>query len=197
LTGRRVGRVRPRPKPRPCGAAGSCTPWGLPSRPGHPARWCALTAPFHPLPTTCKQGVDPARQSVNPANRVLAGLLSVAHAVTGDPAGPRRRSLPVRKHGALWCSDFPHRRGRISSRDARPDGAMIRSARWGRRSAFQQPAARLKRACPFHSYLPTCTKHLVQNTSSPPPASASLARAYLKEAVYKSSCSFISSMVSL
>jgi hypothetical protein len=25
-----------------------CSRWGLPSRPGHPGRWCALTAPFHP-----------------------------------------------------------------------------------------------------------------------------------------------------
>ena len=28
--------------------AWSCFRWGLPSRTGHPARWCALTAPFHP-----------------------------------------------------------------------------------------------------------------------------------------------------
>ena len=26
----------------------SCTGWGLPSFPGHPRNWCALTAPFHP-----------------------------------------------------------------------------------------------------------------------------------------------------
>ena len=25
-----------------------CSRWGLPSRPGRPGRWCALTAPFHP-----------------------------------------------------------------------------------------------------------------------------------------------------
>jgi len=25
-----------------------CSGWGLPSRPSHPDRWCALTAPFHP-----------------------------------------------------------------------------------------------------------------------------------------------------
>jgi hypothetical protein len=28
--------------------AWSCFRWGLPSRTGHPVRWCALTAPFHP-----------------------------------------------------------------------------------------------------------------------------------------------------
>jgi len=32
----------PAPPVRPCSG------WGLPSRPGHPGRWCALTAPFHP-----------------------------------------------------------------------------------------------------------------------------------------------------
>ena len=30
----------------------SCTGWGLPSFPGHPGNWCALTAPFHPYPET-------------------------------------------------------------------------------------------------------------------------------------------------
>ncbi len=28
----------------------SCTGWGLPSFPGRPGNWCALTAPFHPYP---------------------------------------------------------------------------------------------------------------------------------------------------
>ena len=28
----------------------SCSRWGLPSFPGHPRNWCALTAPFHPYP---------------------------------------------------------------------------------------------------------------------------------------------------
>ena len=32
----------PMPPARPCSG------WGLPSRPGRPGRWCALTAPFHP-----------------------------------------------------------------------------------------------------------------------------------------------------
>lgn len=32
----------------------SCFRWGLPSFPGHPGNWCALTAPFHPYPV--KQG---------------------------------------------------------------------------------------------------------------------------------------------
>jgi hypothetical protein len=37
--GRRTGRP---PPVRPCSR------WGLPSHPGHPGCWCALTAPFHP-----------------------------------------------------------------------------------------------------------------------------------------------------
>jgi len=34
----------------------SCTGWGLPSFPGHPRNWCALTAPFHPYPATIGAG---------------------------------------------------------------------------------------------------------------------------------------------
>ena len=37
----RAGRASP-PRTRPC------TGWGLPSRPGFPRRWWALTPPFHP-----------------------------------------------------------------------------------------------------------------------------------------------------
>ena len=33
---------------QPIPSARPCSGWGLPSRPGHPRRWCALTAPFHP-----------------------------------------------------------------------------------------------------------------------------------------------------
>ncbi len=32
-------------------SAWPCSEWGLPSRPSHLGRWCALTAPFHPYPT--------------------------------------------------------------------------------------------------------------------------------------------------
>ena len=32
----------------------SCTGWGLPSFPGHPENWCALTAPFHPYPDSVR-----------------------------------------------------------------------------------------------------------------------------------------------
>ena len=37
-----------------------CSGWGLPSRPGHPGRWCALTAPFHPYLCGTPGGVSPS-----------------------------------------------------------------------------------------------------------------------------------------
>src|SRR5512145_827991 len=45
--GLRADRPSP-PLPGTCPPIRPCTGWGLPSRPGHPGRWCALTAPFHP-----------------------------------------------------------------------------------------------------------------------------------------------------
>ena len=33
----------------------SCSRWGLPSFPGRPGNWCALTAPFHPYPARRRQ----------------------------------------------------------------------------------------------------------------------------------------------
>ncbi len=85
---RRDGPPRP---PEWSSTAWPCTPWGLPGRPGRPERRWALTPPFHPLP--CRGRAT-----------TLAGMLSVALAVSR-----RVDCLPVRKHGALWCSDFPHR----------------------------------------------------------------------------------------
>jgi len=63
-----------------------CSGWGLPSRPGHPGRWCALTAPFHPR--LC--GPEPA----------IGSLLSVALSF-GSPR------LAVSQHPALWSPDLP------------------------------------------------------------------------------------------
>src|SRR3989440_7830053 len=58
----------------------SCSRWGLPSRSGHPDRWCALTAPFHPYPVGCLT----AR---------WGGLLSVALSA-GRPAWALPSTLP-------------------------------------------------------------------------------------------------------
>jgi hypothetical protein len=63
-----------------------CSGWGLPSRPGHPDRWCALTAPFHPYLCT--------------ASRAIGGLFSVALSC-GSPR------LAVSQHPALWSPDLP------------------------------------------------------------------------------------------
>ena len=63
-----------------------CSGWGLPSRPGHPGRWCALTAPFHPR--LC--GPEPA----------IGSLFSVALSF-GSPR------LAVSQHPALWSPDLP------------------------------------------------------------------------------------------
>ena len=63
-----------------------CSGWGLPSRPSHPGRWCALAAPFHP----CLCGLAPA----------IGGLLSVALSF-GSPR------LAVSQHPALWSPDLP------------------------------------------------------------------------------------------
>ena len=73
-----------------------CSGWGLPSRPGHPGRWCALTAPFHPY--LC--GPEPA----------IGGLFSVALSC-GSPR------LAVSQHPALWSPDLP-RHGPVAVRAA-------------------------------------------------------------------------------
>jgi hypothetical protein len=82
-----------------------CSWWGLPSRPGRPGRWCALTAPFHP----CLCCVAAA----------IGGLLSVA--LSDRSPRPGSRQLP-----ALWSPDFP-RRGRATPRS--PDRLTVGSQR--------------------------------------------------------------------
>src|SRR6266540_7460835 len=64
-----------------------CSGWGLPSHPGHPGCWWALTPPFHPY-----LAFPPG------------GLLSVALS-----RGLRR--VAVSNHPALWSPDFPRRCG--------------------------------------------------------------------------------------
>ena len=70
----------------PMSHAWPCSGWGLPSRSGHPDRWCALTAPFHPY--LC--GPEPA----------IGGLFSVALSC-GSPR------LAVSQHPALRSPDLP------------------------------------------------------------------------------------------
>jgi len=63
----------------PMSHAWPCSGWGLHSRPGHPGRWCALAAPFHP----CLCGPKLA----------IGGLLSVARPA-GRPDWPLASTLP-------------------------------------------------------------------------------------------------------
>ena len=56
-----------------------CSGWGLPSRPGHPGRWCALTAPFHPY--LCGEAPPSA-------------VCSLWHFPAGHPDWPLASTLP-------------------------------------------------------------------------------------------------------
>ena len=73
-----------------------CSRWGLPSRPGRPGRWCALTAPFHPC--LC----------AGPKPVAIGGLLSVALSC-GSPR------LGVTQHRALRSPDVPRSRSRLAT----------------------------------------------------------------------------------
>ena len=57
-----------------------CSEWGLPSRPGHPGRWCALTAPFHPY--LCGAGALPS------------AVCFLWHFPAGHPDWPLASTLP-------------------------------------------------------------------------------------------------------
>ncbi len=81
-----------------------CSGWGLPSRPGHPGRWCALTAPFHPY-------LCPQSRRV----QAIGGLFSVALSC-GSPR------LAASQHPVLGSPDLPQHRAR------RIGAAVTRSA---------------------------------------------------------------------
>ena len=72
----------------------SSSGWGLPSRPGHPDRWCALTAPFHPYHAFGM--VVPWGDPHEP----FGGLFSAALSLTSRP-------VDVIDHPALRSPDFP------------------------------------------------------------------------------------------
>ena len=58
-----------------------CSGWGLPSRPGHPGRWCALTAPFHPCLCVARKATPSA-------------VCSLWHFPAGRPDWPLASTLP-------------------------------------------------------------------------------------------------------
>ena len=88
----------------------SCSGWGLPSYPGHPGYWWALTPPFHPYPFQVRNADFGFRNKTSedftrhppPLTRHLrkGGIISVALSFSL----PR---LGVTQHPALWSSDFP------------------------------------------------------------------------------------------
>ena len=116
-----------------------CVGWGLPSRACHHARWCALTAPFHPywgrgkdsgmriqgpggqgqlkrLSALLGFSNSPTLSSVSsplPPHPSPSGLLSVALSLASRPVG-------VTHHPALQRPDFPP--ARKASR--RPPGPL-------------------------------------------------------------------------
>jgi hypothetical protein len=82
-----------------------CSGWGLPSHPGHPGCWWALTPPFHPYRRGRGRG---------------GGLFSVALS-RGSPR------VAVNNHPALWSPDVPRRRATVSrSSPTRPPGRLVR-----------------------------------------------------------------------
>ena len=64
LPGRRIGPDRParrsRAETQRGRSAWPCSGWGLPSQPGRPGCWCALTAPFHPYRGSSATGAQRA-----------------------------------------------------------------------------------------------------------------------------------------
>ena len=60
-----------------------CSGWGLPSRPGRPGRWCALTAPFHPH--LCPDSLRKPKPSA---------VCSLWHFPAGRPDWPLASILP-------------------------------------------------------------------------------------------------------
>jgi hypothetical protein len=82
-----------------------CSGWGLPSRPGHPRRWWALTPPFHPylvgwlpsLQAVCFLWHCPAGHPGLP----LTTTLPCGARTFLDGAGERRRDRPVNSRIAM------------------------------------------------------------------------------------------------
>ena len=85
-----------------------CSGWGLPSRPGHPGRWCALTAPFHPHLCSSLRRVPSHRRSV------LCGTFLRVTPTGCKPAScpmePRPSSARTPRRGPAAVTRSTHRR---------------------------------------------------------------------------------------
>ncbi len=141
-----------------------CSGWGLPSRPGHPGRWCALAAPFHPC--------------LSPVSGPIGGLFSVALSC-GSPR------LAASQHPALWSPDLP-RPGRCRAAATRPTHrrrsfsrtAKSLSPEWGPVRPRSPPGhgRHCPRPRPTQTVKPfnlNASELAMSNTSSPPIAAPS------------------------
>src|SRR5882672_10554269 len=83
----------------------SCSRWGLPSRPRHRDRWCALTAPFHPCP---QRACPLARTGRRPLAVCFLLHFPWAHAPWGLPSTLPCgvRTFLERRPGRLGTQDF-------------------------------------------------------------------------------------------
>jgi len=118
-----------------------CSGWGLPSRPGHPGRWCALTAPFHPY--LCPEGPSAVCSLWHfPAghpDRLLAGTLP-SGAPTFLDAVKRRRGHLAGSPSRPVCPNRP-----VSARsrmDCWTPAKARRATTWRSRSSFRERGAR-------------------------------------------------------
>ncbi len=120
-----------------------CSGWGLHSRPGHPGRWCALTAPFHPcLCRRLRRFVGHRRSAlcctflrVAPTGRYPAPCPaesgrssdgSSPYAVTQ----PARHHQPLnhargRRHASVLSVNCRNRSGRTGDDISKPDTGLI------------------------------------------------------------------------
>jgi len=91
-----------------CRRAGSplpvrpCSGWGLPSRPGRPGRWCALTAPFHPHLCPFPGGNRPS------------AVCSLWHFPAGRPDWPLASILPCGAPTFLSVETTPRPPGQLT-----------------------------------------------------------------------------------
>jgi hypothetical protein len=130
-----------------------CSGWGLPSRPGHPGRWCALTAPFHP----CLCGLPPSAvcflwhcPAGHPdwllTSTLPCGVRTFLGPVTAGTRPPGRLTtnthsrgfLRHRGTGASWCRTGLHQRRQNEmalSSGTQPDARSTASAQRSREPA--------------------------------------------------------------
>jgi len=94
----------------------------LPSRPGHPDRWCALTAPFHPCRGPPKTGGSP-RRSASPHGDAYATCI------------PRLRNQPI---GSAPKNEY--RASSVSrSEESRKKGIRVPTRRRKRAEGLTRP----------------------------------------------------------